>query len=312
MAAGLVDRVQVTLFLVITGQTGVDPIFQGAADFDLELIEAGRSAATSKSSSTGPPCISESNPAPHPSSSRSPTRKFPLTDMPTGPMAALVTRLADHLLIRRVVRRAGRSRTSLRSCAQAERIYTLESASPAARLRGALTAPRRHPSRRRGRRSGRGGRRSGGPSDDLAGRAPGKSPHPPPRRGPDPPLAVSSAPAIRRRRWARLGCGPIRRTGAADPRRGRPGERAVEPFRHRHSARPRGPPASASSATARRRRSSAQRRTAPRRRRRIRRTRRRGWTRGVRGNAGRGAGQRPGLRRSGRRRSRRSSCRAST
>ena len=40
MAAGLVDRVQVTLFPVITGQTGVDPIFQGAADFDLELLEA--------------------------------------------------------------------------------------------------------------------------------------------------------------------------------------------------------------------------------------------------------------------------------
>jgi len=39
MAAGLVDRVQVTFFPVITGQTGVDPIFQGAADFDLELIE---------------------------------------------------------------------------------------------------------------------------------------------------------------------------------------------------------------------------------------------------------------------------------
>jgi dihydrofolate reductase len=39
MAAGLVDRVQVTLFPVITGQTGQDPIFQGAADFDLELLE---------------------------------------------------------------------------------------------------------------------------------------------------------------------------------------------------------------------------------------------------------------------------------
>jgi dihydrofolate reductase len=39
MAAGLVDRVQVTLFPVITGQNGSDPIFQGAADFDLELIE---------------------------------------------------------------------------------------------------------------------------------------------------------------------------------------------------------------------------------------------------------------------------------
>jgi dihydrofolate reductase len=40
MAAGLVDRIQVTLFPVITGQTGLDPIFQGAADFDLELIES--------------------------------------------------------------------------------------------------------------------------------------------------------------------------------------------------------------------------------------------------------------------------------
>ena len=39
MAAGLVDRVQVTLFPVITGQTGQRPIFHGAADFDLELIE---------------------------------------------------------------------------------------------------------------------------------------------------------------------------------------------------------------------------------------------------------------------------------
>jgi dihydrofolate reductase len=39
MAAGLVDRVQVTIFPVITGRTGVDPIFGGAADFDLELIE---------------------------------------------------------------------------------------------------------------------------------------------------------------------------------------------------------------------------------------------------------------------------------
>jgi dihydrofolate reductase len=39
MAAGLVDRVQVTIFPVITGRTGLEPIFQGAADFDLELIE---------------------------------------------------------------------------------------------------------------------------------------------------------------------------------------------------------------------------------------------------------------------------------
>jgi len=39
MAAGLVDRLQVTVFPVITGQTGAQPIFGGAADFDLELLE---------------------------------------------------------------------------------------------------------------------------------------------------------------------------------------------------------------------------------------------------------------------------------
>jgi dihydrofolate reductase len=40
MAAGLVDFVQVTIFPVVTGQTGQQPIFRGAADFDLELIES--------------------------------------------------------------------------------------------------------------------------------------------------------------------------------------------------------------------------------------------------------------------------------
>jgi dihydrofolate reductase len=40
MAAGLVDLVQLTVFPVISGQTGVEPIFQGAADFDLELMES--------------------------------------------------------------------------------------------------------------------------------------------------------------------------------------------------------------------------------------------------------------------------------
>ncbi|MDA0183191.1 dihydrofolate reductase family protein [Solirubrobacter phytolaccae] len=39
MAAGLVDFVQLTIFPVLTGQTGAFPIFQGAADFDLELLE---------------------------------------------------------------------------------------------------------------------------------------------------------------------------------------------------------------------------------------------------------------------------------
>jgi dihydrofolate reductase len=40
MAAGLVDRVQVTIFPVITGENGSDAIFEGAADFDLELLES--------------------------------------------------------------------------------------------------------------------------------------------------------------------------------------------------------------------------------------------------------------------------------
>ena len=40
MAAGLVDRIQLTIFPAITGQTGTDPIFRDAADFDLELIES--------------------------------------------------------------------------------------------------------------------------------------------------------------------------------------------------------------------------------------------------------------------------------
>ena len=40
MAAGLVDRVQLTIFPVITGRTGDEPIFRGAADFDLELLES--------------------------------------------------------------------------------------------------------------------------------------------------------------------------------------------------------------------------------------------------------------------------------
>jgi dihydrofolate reductase len=39
LAAGLVDRLQVTVFPVITGQSGLEPVFGGAADFDLELLE---------------------------------------------------------------------------------------------------------------------------------------------------------------------------------------------------------------------------------------------------------------------------------
>jgi hypothetical protein len=40
MAAGLVDRLQVTIFPVISGQSGTSPILGGAADDDLELLES--------------------------------------------------------------------------------------------------------------------------------------------------------------------------------------------------------------------------------------------------------------------------------
>jgi len=40
MAAGLVDRIEVTIFPVISGLTGTSPILGGAGDFDLELLES--------------------------------------------------------------------------------------------------------------------------------------------------------------------------------------------------------------------------------------------------------------------------------
>nr|WP_300143124.1 dihydrofolate reductase family protein [Propionicimonas sp.] len=40
LAAGLVDAIQVTIFPVISGTVGTEPIFGGAADFDLELLSA--------------------------------------------------------------------------------------------------------------------------------------------------------------------------------------------------------------------------------------------------------------------------------
>jgi len=40
LAAGLVDRIQITVFPVITGRTGTDPVLRVPADFDLELLES--------------------------------------------------------------------------------------------------------------------------------------------------------------------------------------------------------------------------------------------------------------------------------
>ncbi|WP_375424629.1 dihydrofolate reductase family protein [uncultured Friedmanniella sp.] len=39
MAAGLVDRIQLTVFPVVAAQTGDEPVFAGAGDFDLDLLE---------------------------------------------------------------------------------------------------------------------------------------------------------------------------------------------------------------------------------------------------------------------------------
>lgn len=40
MAAGLVDRVQLTVFPVISGQTGTSRVLEDAGDFDLQLLES--------------------------------------------------------------------------------------------------------------------------------------------------------------------------------------------------------------------------------------------------------------------------------
>ena len=40
MAADLVDFVRVMVFPVISGRTGTETIFKGAADFDLEMVES--------------------------------------------------------------------------------------------------------------------------------------------------------------------------------------------------------------------------------------------------------------------------------
>jgi dihydrofolate reductase len=40
MAAGLVDRIQLTVFPVVSGRTGASRVLGGAGDFDLELLES--------------------------------------------------------------------------------------------------------------------------------------------------------------------------------------------------------------------------------------------------------------------------------
>ncbi|MFB2582325.1 dihydrofolate reductase family protein [Herbiconiux sp. P15] len=40
LAAGLVDEIQVSVFPVITGRTGVSPIYAGLGDYDLDLVDS--------------------------------------------------------------------------------------------------------------------------------------------------------------------------------------------------------------------------------------------------------------------------------
>jgi hypothetical protein len=40
LMAGLVDRLQLTIFPAISGRTGISPVLGGAGDFDLELLES--------------------------------------------------------------------------------------------------------------------------------------------------------------------------------------------------------------------------------------------------------------------------------
>ncbi|GAB3536324.1 dihydrofolate reductase family protein [Arthrobacter tecti] len=40
LAAGLVDRIEVSVFPVISGKTGISPIYAGLGDYDLELLDS--------------------------------------------------------------------------------------------------------------------------------------------------------------------------------------------------------------------------------------------------------------------------------
>ena len=55
MTAGLVDRVQVTIFPVLTGQTGVDPVSRVRPTSTWSCSKPGRLTVAPRNSSTGPP-----------------------------------------------------------------------------------------------------------------------------------------------------------------------------------------------------------------------------------------------------------------
>ncbi len=59
MAAGLVDRVQITIFPVISGQTGRPRSSRERPTSTSNCSKAGRSTAAPRRSSTGPPCTAE-------------------------------------------------------------------------------------------------------------------------------------------------------------------------------------------------------------------------------------------------------------
>ena len=81
MGAGLVDRVQVTFFPSSPVRPGWTRSFRVRPTSTWSSSRAGRLTATSKSSSTGPPCMPESDQALLPVKQPNRTLKFPLTDI---------------------------------------------------------------------------------------------------------------------------------------------------------------------------------------------------------------------------------------
>jgi len=65
MAAGLVDRVQITIFPIISGRTGTQPGSEVRPTSTSSCWTAGRSTAASRNSFTAPPCTEGNNGRPH-------------------------------------------------------------------------------------------------------------------------------------------------------------------------------------------------------------------------------------------------------
>ncbi len=91
MAAGLVDRVQVSVFPVVSGRTGTDPVFGGADDFDLELLDSHLFDGRIQELVTGPRCTADQavgRQPRRPTSPSGPPRAAPAPGRTAGPRTA--------------------------------------------------------------------------------------------------------------------------------------------------------------------------------------------------------------------------------